>query len=88
MVLCNLLQLRDKREFRSMLRMNEEAYTFLLQQVTPYIQRKDTNWRKAIPPDERLCVALQFLAFGKYFTYNMVLNVPILGKYSIALYTI
>ena len=49
-----------------MLRMNEEVYTFLLQKVTPYIQRQDTNWRKAIPPDERLCVALQFLAFGMF----------------------
>ncbi|KAM4052977.1 putative nuclease HARBI1 isoform 2-T2 [Anomaloglossus baeobatrachus] len=59
------LQERNPQDFRDHLRMSEASFTFLLNRVRPYIQRKNTVMRAAIPVEERLGVTLRFLATGR-----------------------
>ena len=49
--------------FRYM-RMSPESFKYLLNVVGPVIAKKDTRFRKAIPPAERLCLTLHYLAHG------------------------
>lgn len=44
--------------------MSFEDFEYLLHKTEPYITKKDTNFRKAIPPQERLALTLRFLATG------------------------
>ena len=46
------------------MRMNEEVYLELLSKVSPYIQRRDTQLRKAITAYQRLSTTHRFLATG------------------------
>lgn len=45
--------------------MSPERFDHLLQLVAPLIVKKDTRFRKAIPPRERLALTLRFLATGE-----------------------
>lgn len=45
--------------------MSPERFEHLLSLVGPSIVKKDTNFRKAIPPAERLALTLRFLASGE-----------------------
>ena len=45
--------------------MSPERFDSLLKMVAPLISKKDTNFRKAISPEERLAVTLRFLASGE-----------------------
>ena len=47
------------------LRMSPERFDCLLELVTPIIRKKDTKFRKSIPPCERLALTLRFLATGE-----------------------
>ncbi|KAJ8962672.1 hypothetical protein NQ318_001067 [Aromia moschata] len=47
--------------------MDVETYMYLLNLVTPYIQKQDTCMRKAISPHERLSATLRFLATGRSY---------------------
>jgi len=64
------LELRneDNASFQRFFRMHEELFDRLVEMVTPYIQRQDTHFRKAITPKERLSLTLRFLATGE--SYN------------------
>nr|CAH7715824.1 unnamed protein product [Callosobruchus chinensis] len=44
----------EPADFKNYYRMNSETYQELLDLVTPYIEKKSTNMRKAIPAHERL----------------------------------
>ena len=44
--------------------MSPERMDHLLNLVGPLIQKRDTNFRKSIPPSERLMLTLRFLASG------------------------
>ena len=44
--------------------MSPERLDHLLSLVSPLITKQDTNFRKAIPPSERLMLTLRFLASG------------------------
>ena len=46
-------------------RMSPQSFDYLLTLVGPRIRKKDTNFRKAIPPAERLAITLRFLASGE-----------------------
>ncbi|XP_005181879.3 uncharacterized protein LOC101887897 [Musca domestica] len=50
--------------FKNFIRMDDETFIELLQLVSPYIKKQDTNMRKAIPEQIRLAVTLRFLASG------------------------
>jgi len=47
--------------YQNFCRMSPADYADLLALVSPYITYKDTRWRKATSPDERLAVTLRFL---------------------------
>ena len=47
--------------------MDHDTFTHLLTAVTPLIEKKDTQFRDAIPPKERLTSTLRFLATGDSF---------------------
>ena len=44
--------------------MSPERLDALLTMVKPWIEKKDTSFRQAIPADERLGLTLRFLASG------------------------
>ena len=59
------LRLKDHNEFRRFLRMKVDTFDQLVELITPYVGKIDTNMRKAITVEERLSVTLRFLATGK-----------------------
>ena len=44
--------------------MSPVLFKYLLNVVGPVIAKKDARFRKAIPPAERLCLTLHYLAYG------------------------
>lgn len=58
------LQVEAKEEFRSFIRVDYETFQELVRRVGPRIKKKDTNWREAISPTERLLLTLQYLTEG------------------------
>lgn len=48
--------------------MTPDIFDELLNLVAPKIEKKDTNYRKAIPAKERLAITLHYLATGNSFT--------------------
>ena len=54
----------------NLLRMDQNMFHFILEGIQPLIEKKDTNWRKAITPGERLAVTLRYLATGILNNYN------------------
>ncbi|BES91466.1 Hypothetical protein NTJ_04273 [Nesidiocoris tenuis] len=59
------LRLEDPWRFRRCLRMDEPTFCWLLEAVTPRIEKKNTTMRQSIPPAERLSMTLRFLATGE-----------------------
>lgn len=63
-----LKELRSEPEdWRNYLRMDVEAYNYLLELVSPYITKQDTCMRTAISAHERLTATLRFLATGRSY---------------------
>lgn len=63
--------------YRGFVRMTADQFDHLLQLVTPYIQKKDTNMRLSISPATRLTLALRYLATGENFTsLQYIFRVP------------
>ncbi|XP_061516009.1 putative nuclease HARBI1 [Anopheles gambiae] len=50
------------------LRMNRQDFDFLVGLVRPMIERMDTNMREAITTQERVLIALRYMATGETFT--------------------
>ena len=48
------LALEDQDNYRRWLRMDVNAFQFLLEQIAPVISKRDTNLRQAIPADTKL----------------------------------
>lgn len=49
------------------LRMTKENFDYILTMIRPYIQRRDTHMRKAIPAGLKLAITLHYLAEGSSF---------------------
>ncbi|XP_054928169.1 uncharacterized protein [Dermacentor andersoni] len=64
-VLLPHLRSRDLEYYRDYLRMPPRCFDTLLELLKPRIQKSDTNYRKAIPPEHRLALAVRFLASGE-----------------------
>ncbi|XP_073404157.1 uncharacterized protein [Dendrobates tinctorius] len=63
-------------KFADYTRMSQESFLDLLGMVEGNIRRRDTQLRRAIPPEERLLVTLRFLATGEslsslHFQYRL-----------------
>ena len=61
------LAIEDKSEYKSFMRMTPEQFEFLLQKLSPKIQREDTIMRPAIPAKIKLELTLSFLATGNSY---------------------
>ena len=58
------MRLGDSESFYRYFHMTPQRFSHLLSLVVPYIQRQDTRFRQAIPPDERLAITLRYLVTG------------------------
>lgn len=65
-MLCDLIKEPGKSE--NFCRMSTTDFEYLLNEIGPQIARTDTNMRKCIPVQERLAVALRFLATGDSYS--------------------
>lgn len=61
------VRMEDKATYKNHLRLNGEQFDYLLQKVTPKIQRDDTVMRAALPAKIKLQIALRYLATGDSF---------------------
>ena len=57
------MHLSDHESFYRYFHMTPERFSLLLREIGPII-RQDTNFRRAIPPGERLAITLRFLVTG------------------------
>ena len=58
------MQQEDIGDYKNFLSITPEMFNEFLQGIRPLIQKKDTNWRKCIPPEIRLAATLRYLATG------------------------
>lgn len=58
------LEREDHRAFKGMMRMDPDMFHELETRLTPRLQKRDTNCRKALSPGMKLAVTLKFLATG------------------------
>lgn len=82
--LMNELRENDKRKFKNYTRLSPEMFDDLLIRLTPHLQKKDTHFRKAIPPGLKLCVFLRHLATGATYAelgYNFRVGKETIQKF-------
>ena len=58
------MQLEEVGDFRNFMRITPDMFQELLEGIRPAIQKRDTNYRKCIPPEIRLAATLRYLATG------------------------
>lgn len=51
-------------EFNNFVRMSFGDFEYLIQKVSPKIEKRDTDFREAIPVKIRLAITLRFLSTG------------------------
>lgn len=69
----NKLVADDDILFRNFTRMSKEDFQYLLEKISPMINKSDTNFREAITPRVRLLVTLRYLATGDSYPSLMYL---------------
>lgn len=50
---------KHEKKFQAYYRMSRKLFIELVQMVRPYLQKKDTNYRKSISVEERLLITLR-----------------------------
>lgn len=71
------LRMEDPSTYKNFTRIVPTDFDFLVEKLTPLIQRKDTVMRKAITVGERLAVTLRFLATGdSYASLSFLFRIP------------
>ena len=58
------LRLDDQESFYNFLRITPPMFDELLERITPFIGKEDTNYRKALEPGMKLAITLRHLATG------------------------
>jgi hypothetical protein len=71
--ILNDLQLNENLLFQNFTRMSRENFYKLLHIVRPKIEKNNTYFREAVPPEIRLAICLRYLATGDSFTSLMYL---------------
>lgn len=61
------LTIDPSRKFENFCRKSSFDFEFILNKISPYITKVNTNMRECIPIRERLAVTLRFLASGDSF---------------------
>lgn len=63
----------ETNSFEQFFRMTPENFDFLLEKVTPFIAKKDTQMRKSISAEIRLAITIRYLATGDSYRSLMFL---------------
>lgn len=71
--ILNDLELNENLLFKNFTRMSRENFYTLLHIVRPKIEKNNTYFRDAVPPEIRLAICLRYLATGDSFTSLMYL---------------
>lgn len=71
--ILNDLELNESFLFKNFTRMSRENFDNLLELVRPKIEKKNTTFRDAVPPEIRLAICLRYLATGDSFASLMYL---------------
>ena len=64
LVMQQLRENNDRRRFQKFIRVSPEMFDNIVQRVGPRIERKSTTFRPAIPVEQRVAIALRFVATG------------------------
>lgn len=67
------LKRNDPDLYKNFVRMSPDDFDYLLNLVTPSIEKANTNMRESICPGERLAITLRFLATGDSYASLMFL---------------
>lgn len=67
------LKKNDPDLYKNFVRMSPDDFDYLLNLVTPSIEKANTNMRESICPGERLAITLRFLATGDSYASLMFL---------------
>lgn len=73
----------DGARFQRAFRLTVEQFDSLLSKVGPLITMQRTNYRKPIPPDQRMYMCLRYLATGD--SYQSIANSYRVGKSTVAM---
>lgn len=71
--ILNDLEQNESFLFQNFTRMSRENFYNLLELVRPKIEKKNTSFRDAVPPEIRLAICLRYLATGDSFASLMYL---------------
>lgn len=83
MNLIRELRENEKSDFLNYLRMDECRFSFLLNLVTPEIEKQNTVMREAVSAEERLIVTLRYLATGRNYEdlkFSCAISPQLLGR--------
>ena len=62
-------------------RMSVAQFDELLRKITPLIKKKDTNFRKAITPEEKLLITLRCVHNSTYYYRKLQYKIKVLNIY-------
>nr|CAH7740519.1 unnamed protein product [Callosobruchus chinensis] len=71
--LLTKIEADDSTLFQNFTRMSHTDFEYLLELITPHIQRQDTNYHDSISPRMRLAITLRYLATGDSYKSLMYL---------------
>lgn len=66
-LLMDKLRLKDVAAFKNFTRMDPDLFFYLVERLTPAIEMRNTSYREAIPPAERLALTLRYYATGSSY---------------------
>jgi hypothetical protein len=68
-------ELRSDNKFRNFTRMSVTTFDYVLNVISDKIRKRDSRFRKSIPPAQRLFVTLRFVINGNFlFRINVCYN--------------
>lgn len=73
----------DPVQFSNFVGMKLVDFEYIVEEITPFIIRQDTKFRRAISVGERLAVTLRFLASGKKPYLKVNNNIFFIQKYKL-----